>query len=391
MIKQNYSNKDLNIVFIQPKYAHYRHELFSLLNREYNITFVFLKREGSEYDYPTIQRPDLNWRTVNLDSNIDKTWWIKLFRLIIRIKPDAVVSSINSSTQSIIAAIIRQFYKVPFILYSESWTEKYRNKNRASWEVMIHKIINNWVTLKADSLVVGGSNSKAYHQVLGVDTRKIFLAYQSTIDHSLKAENYNKVVGNDTSIRILYFSRIVESKGLGILIMSFKRLVDNYHNIKLIIAGDGPFKPNCEALVKELQVPHVVFLGSIPNEEAWRVFIESDIFVLPCSGIKRGEGWGLVINEAASMSLPIITTNAVGAVGDLVINEKNGFVVQAGDIFELSNAIRILVEDGLLRKSMGEESRKLFEEKNSYQKMFIGFKNAILYAIENANNRPRIR
>jgi hypothetical protein len=30
------------------------------------------------------------------------------------------------------------------------------------------------------------------------------------------------------------------------------------------------------------------------------------------------------------MSLPIITTDAVGAVGDLIINQRNGFVVQAG-------------------------------------------------------------
>ena len=385
------SEKRLRIIFIQPKYAHYRHGLFELLDKNYNITFVFLNSDGSEYDYPTSKSIDPSWHTVIINSNRNRDWALSLAKLILRTKPDAVVSSINGSTQSIVSSIIRRFYKIPFVLYSLKWTDRLRKENQPSWKVFIRKSIDKWVTFSADSIVVGGNNSRKYHQDLGIDPERIFLAYQSTLDHSLGLNHSDGHACNSPVIRILYFSRIVVSKGLDTLIRSFKKLTENYDNVKLVVAGDGPFKQFCEKMVKDMQISNVFFLGSIPNEDAWKIFMDSDIFVLPCNGKGRGEGWGLVLNEAASMSLPIITTDAVGAVGDLIINQRNGFVVQAGNIDQLTQKMKLLIESESLRDIMGRESRNLFEEKNSYQNMFVGFQDAINHAINSAKSRTKIK
>ena len=149
------SEKRLRIIFIQPKYAHYRHGLFELLDKNYNITFVFLNSDGSEYDYPTSKSIDPSWHTVIINSNRNRDWALSLAKLILRTKPDAVVSSINGSTQSIVSSIIRRFYKIPFVLYSLKWTDRLRKENQPSWKVFIRKSIDKWVTFSADSIVVG--------------------------------------------------------------------------------------------------------------------------------------------------------------------------------------------------------------------------------------------
>jgi len=83
MNDQSIPDKRLKIIFIQPKYAHYRHGLFELLDKIYNITFVFLNGDGSEYDYPTSKSADLSWETVILNSNRNRNWTLSLAKLIL--------------------------------------------------------------------------------------------------------------------------------------------------------------------------------------------------------------------------------------------------------------------------------------------------------------------
>ena len=80
-----------------------------------------------------------------------------------------------------------------------------------------------------------------------------------------------------------------------------------------------------------------------------------------------------------SMHLPIITTNAVGAAYDLVINGYNGFVVQQNDVIALYKAMKKILELDL--SELGNNSRKLFEEKNNFKEMANGFSQAINYVI----------
>lgn len=124
-------------------------------------------------------------------------------------------------------------------------------------------------------------------------------------------------------------------------------------------------------------IDDITFVGAVNNEDAYQYYYQSDIYVLPCNGVGRGEAWGLVLNEATSMSLPIITTNVVGATGDLVINGLNGYVIEANDIGALEEALIKLICSEELRKKMGQESRKLFDRINNPKKSAYQFLNAI--------------
>lgn len=70
------------------------------------------------------------------------------------------------------------------------------------------------------------------------------------------------------------------------------------------------------------------------------------------------------------------------AAEDLVRNGINGYVIKNGKIEELYLALRKMLEDPRLRKTMGENSRIIFEEFNDFGKMFKGFKKAIEYSVD---------
>lgn len=373
------------ILFIQPKYAHYRHDLFSILDEDLDITFVFMNNSKTEYNYPSNTTIDPNWRIVNMDGFKNKLRAINLFFLIMKLKPDAVVSSINGSPQSIIAAFTKIIFKFHFILWSESWGAPYRALSEPFWKTKLKNRRSKWVTMKASAIVVGGSRSEEYHKNMGIPSMKIFKAYQSIKDIKQFIPKYlsQKQSFKSNEFIILYFSRIVESKGLEVLINAQSKLERSNMNSKLLICGDGPYREHCEKLAKKLQLNNVSFIGSVINEDSWIYYKSADTFVLPCNGKGRGEGWGLVLNEAASMSLPIITTKAVGGVEDIVVNNKNGFVISPNNINELTNALIKLINNKPLKESMGSESRKIFEAINNYKEMANGFKNAISYAMKN--------
>ena len=115
-------------------------------------------------------------------------------------------------------------------------------------------------------------------------------------------------------------------------------------------------------LATSLKIPDVLFAGPTNPNYVADLYRQADVFVLPSYYFMemKYEAWGLVINEAISMGLPIITTTAVGAAFDLVIDGHNGFVVRDNDIIELNKAMEKIISLDL--SEMGMNSRAIFEK-----------------------------
>jgi glycosyltransferase involved in cell wall biosynthesis len=73
-----------------------------------------------------------------------------------------------------------------------------------------------------------------------------------------------------------------------------------------------------------------------------------------CSGV--GETWGLSVNEAMNFKLPVLISNTCGSSYDLVSNNYNGFIFNEGDILELTELLKKLIDNNSLRLEMGKNS-----------------------------------
>jgi len=103
---------------------------------------------------------------------------------------------------------------------------------------------------------------------------------------------------------------------------------------------------------------HVEFPGCVLGKEKAALLMGADIFVFPPVG---PEGQPLVLLEAMSAALPIVTTDQ-GCIAETVIHGVNGFIVEPGNIQELASRILQLAADAELRELMGRRSRERFLE-----------------------------
>jgi glycosyltransferase involved in cell wall biosynthesis len=371
------------IIFIQPSYAHYRRKLFDLLHEYHEVRFVFLQEKSS---YPSNEGPNSHWNMTTLKREKNHLWFLHLVREIINFKPEAIVVSNNRSYQAIVAGVTGYILRIPVVLWSIAWESPSIEAKRPFWKKIIRKQRAKFTSRMAKAIVAGGSKAETYNRHLVSDKKPVFMAFQTTRDLALDGRNIDNFTtpnapNSNNHVNILYFSKIIKYKGLDFLIRAFAKIESKHPNVKLRIAGDGPFRDCCENLASELQIRRIEFCGSVPNEQAWPFFSQANIFVLPHSG-QQIEGWGLVLNEAASMCLPIVTTELAGAAGDIVKDGVNGYVVKPGDVLALQTAIEKLINNESKRKRMGKESRILFESINDYNKMYQGFDNAIRTALK---------
>ena len=135
-----------------------------------------------------------------------------------------------------------------------------------------------------------------------------------------------------------------------------------FHNVRkrgidaaLAFVGSGDQEAALKEYVRTQQIPDVHFLGFRNQSELPDLYAAADVFVLPADN----EPWGLIINEVMCAGLPVIATNEIGAVGDLVKPGENGFTYDAGDIDALTDYLARLLQEPETRAGMSQASRRI--------------------------------
>lgn len=208
-----------------------------------------------------------------------------------------------------------------------------------------------------------GKCTKSYYESLNVPAAKLYKIHDcSLMPIKPQNDNFFKTLGiSKEEIVVLYFGRLIERKGLGILIEAFSRI--ERENYALVIAGDGELKKNFEQQVKNLNMTNVYFVGEVNPKDRYDYFSNSDIFVLP-SIIHKGivEAWGLTLNEAVQCHKYIISTDAVGSAFEL-IDDLNGEIIPQNNVDRMVEAL-VKAKDKYNEESVKKKSISLMEMYN---------------------------
>jgi glycosyltransferase involved in cell wall biosynthesis len=152
------------------------------------------------------------------------------------------------------------------------------------------------------------------------------------------------------SWRIGTLGRLVEKKGVDVLIRAVGLLRDRGHGVELAIAGDGPLRVELEALAASLGLGDSVhFEGNLSHAQVRGWMHELDIFVLACKPDANGDmdGIPVVLMEAMSQQVPVVSTRLSG-IPELVIDGETGLLANPGDAAGLATQIgRLLAAPGL--------------------------------------------
>lgn len=147
-------------------------------------------------------------------------------------------------------------------------------------------------------------------------------------------EPADKTVQEDEPVRLLYIGRLVEVKGVRLLLHAMKKLVDEGENIELELLGDGPQREDYEQLTQELGLrDRVHFRGYLLEKEPY--YSSTQIFVYPSIW---QEAFGISIVEAMAHGMLCVASRS-GGIPEIIEHEVNGFLFENANKEEL---IRVL-------------------------------------------------
>lgn len=182
--------------------------------------------------------------------------------------------------------------------------------------------------------------------------------YQSRDDirKGLGLEKYDFVVGN--------IARIEEKKGHIFLIEAIDKCLKHYPRCKCVIAGDGEALKSLKQAARNLAVnDSTIFLGWVKDVE--RLLLIMDVFVQPSVLV---EGLPLALAEAVSAGLPLIGTD-IGGIPEVINEGVNGFIVSPRDSGAIAEKITFFIENPREKTRMGENSKKIWQDKFSLDRM----------------------
>lgn len=157
-------------------------------------------------------------------------------------------------------------------------------------------------------------------------------------------EKYN--IPKDKMI-VLYVGRVDPEKRVGTVVDAFEIVHKEIKSTMLLVVGDGVDRARLMRKVEKTGLGQAVkFVGKVLPPELYDFYRVGDIFVTA----SEIETQGIVLIEAAACGLPLVAVDK-GAVGEVCITNKNGYLCRPGDVVEISESIkRILLNDGMREK-----------------------------------------
>jgi glycosyltransferase involved in cell wall biosynthesis len=213
-----------------------------------------------------------------------------------------------------------------------------------------------------DRLLAIGSANAQFYKAMGVPEHKIVLVPYSVDNDRFIASTMPDVdrrretrerLGIPADLpTILYAAKFTSRKRPMDLLKAVDLIAGRAPAFSVVMAGTGELENELRQFCVERRLGNVLFTGFLNQTELPRLYAAADIFVLP----SQDEPWGLAVNEAMCAGLPVVVSQGVGCVPDLVRDGTNGFTPNAGDVEALARALAALIENAALRHDMGAAS-----------------------------------
>jgi len=288
--------------------------------------------------------------------------WLRAFWPVLKIVRKEKIEIIHTSHVlpiGYVAYLFKKAFKIPYIVYTHGLDilHPQSNDRKKHW---LKKILQN-----AEQVIANSSFTANEVNKLGIQQEKIKIInpcldlseYQEPTEEDIKKlkSKYNL----ENKKVLLTIGRLVERKGIDMVIKSLPEVLKQIPNLVYVIAGNGSDKKRLEGLIKECNLENkVIFVGKIELEKLNLYYSLADIFIMASRQLANGdvEGFGIVYLEANLYGKPVIAGRS-GGVPDAVEDGVNGLLVNPESVEEISKAIIKLFQDQELYNSLAEQGR----------------------------------
>jgi glycosyltransferase involved in cell wall biosynthesis len=278
-----------------------------------------------------------------------------LIPYLLKEEPDIIHAHGYQFFTSDAAAIMSKIKKKPLILTLHGFPRGFSK--------MFHKAYFNLIgkrTLKTAKKIIAVSNKVMQEfKAIGVPEERITIIPNGVnleeFNNALNGDNFRKSLNiKENEKLILSIGRLEEIKGFQYLIMALAKIQLETNPVKLVIAGpEFNYGSQLRKLIVETRMEDkVIFYGPIDGREKLEALAAADIAIVP----SIYEGFSIFLLEAMASGKPVIATKT-GIAPELIQNGKNGFLINSGDVEDLSEKIATILGNNQLSSLMSQECK----------------------------------
>lgn len=293
--------------------------------------------------------------------------WIKI---ILEFKPDVINLTGYNELGTLPVLVLAKLRGIKTVMTVESVQHISAHGNsllhtfKSSYKKFLIKL--------CDGFFSYGLNTNTFLFQSGVPKRKI-LSYLNAFDKVafLKTLNWGQPKPHPKPY-LLFVGRLSPEKNIPALMALMKQLP-----IDLLIAGNGPLYEELVAKKQREGIENVQLLGTVAWVNLANLYQDAEALML----VSTAETWGMVANEAQELGKPVICTAACGCANDLVIDGKNGLVlediVKAENIQRIQTFLKDLPKNQASIQAFSARNVQIFTVEQLASEMYQGFERLI--------------
>lgn len=344
----------MRILFLTNIPSPYRVKFFNELGTKCDLTVLFEKKTSEERHDSWKHYDAVSFRSVELggvSTGVDSAFAVSVLRYLSDPYEYIFVSNATTPT-GMLAILYLRSHRVPFIIEGDGGFAKSGKGLLERWKYYLISSAQWWFSTS--------SKHDHYYLTYGADEAKIIRYPFSSIDSQQilnvpptkdKKAKLRNQLGLPEGNLIISVGRFVAGKGFSTLLKSFSML---HAKCSLLMVG-GTLTPEYQDIIADQSIEGVIAVDFLPYEQLSLYYQAADLFVLAT----KQEAWGLVINEAMSNALPVITTERCIAGLEMVKPGYNGYLIPVGDEIALAEAMDTILQDQTLQISMAVHSLEI--------------------------------
>jgi len=274
---------------------------------------------------------------------------------LLRFRPDAIISS-EMGFRSMVALAYGTVFRKPVWICWEGTVHSERNLHP------LRKAIRKAFSLWANHWITVGQTSTEYLLRLGVKREQI-LESQNAGDEERFIVSVEPAWVIQPRPVVLYVGRLIELKGVKLLLDAAAILQQNGCEFSLLLVGNGREKQALEQRAKTLGLRNVHFRPAQPSEKMPSVYRSADLMVFPT----LNDVWGWVANEAILSGIPVLCSKYAGCAPELFPPENIFSPENSAEFVEklqLAISGQLRISDPARIKTAAQVNREMIQELN---------------------------
>lgn len=329
--------------------APYREDTHILLNEKYGLNYrVFYcamtepnrlwKIKEANYSKIFLKRNEVTLLGKSIYINID------IIKQLIKFNPDVVITAGFSPTM-LLAFLWTKIKAKKHLTFTDATIQSEGNLSFA------HRWVRRAVFFYTSAFIGASKKSLDLYTKYKADRQKLFLS-PLCIDNDFYRKGMNLPKKYD-----LVFSGQFISRKMPFFFVEVVKIVNQHLPCKILLMGSGKLKDQVLRRLQEARIDYT-YAGFVQQNDLPLYYGSAKVLFFSTNS----DPWGIVANEACAVGLPVVTTEHAGVAHELVIHEKNGYVLPVETNAWAEAILKLLTDTALYRRL----SKKAIEQVQYY-------------------------